>query len=48
MIPAVVSLVGVRLGHRAGARFRGPAEIAGGVILILIGVKILGDHLGLW
>lgn len=42
----LVSLVGVRLGHRAGVRFRRPAEVAGGVILIGIGLRILLDHLG--
>jgi len=41
----VLSFAGVALGHRVGNRFRGPAEIAGGVILIGIGVKILIDHL---
>ena len=43
-----VSLAGVVIGHRAGTRFRGPAEIAGGLILILIGLRILLDHLGIW
>jgi putative Mn2+ efflux pump MntP len=42
----VLSLVGVAIGQRAGARFRGPAEIVGGAILILIGLRILLDHLG--
>lgn len=45
---AVLTFVGVLVGHRAGLRFRGPAEIAGGAILILIGVKILLDHLGVF
>ena len=45
---AVLTFVGVLVGHRAGLRFRGPAEIAGGVILILIGTKILLDHLGVF
>lgn len=44
----VLTFVGVLVGHRAGLRFRGPAEIVGGAILILIGVKILFDHLGVW
>ncbi len=44
----VLTFAGVLVGHRAGNRFRGPAEIAGGVILILIGTKILLDHLGVW
>lgn len=43
----VISFVGVVLGHRVGIRLGKPAEIAGGVILILIGLRILTDHLGL-
>jgi putative Mn2+ efflux pump MntP len=42
----VISLAGVLIGHRVGRRFGKPAEIAGGVILILIGLEILGNHLG--
>jgi putative Mn2+ efflux pump MntP len=41
----VLSFAGVLIGHRVGTKFRGPAEIAGGIILIGIGVKILVDHL---
>src|SRR6478752_1613919 len=37
----VISLAGVLIGHRVGRRFGKPAEIAGGVILILIGLEIL-------
>ncbi|GAA4976052.1 manganese efflux pump MntP family protein [Kineococcus glutinatus] len=48
VVTAAVSLAGVLIGHRAGARFRGPAEIVGGLVLILIGVRILLDHLGVW
>ena len=42
----VISFLGVVLGHRVGIRLGKPAEIAGGVILILIGVNILFEHLG--
>jgi len=42
----VLTLVGVFVGQRAGTRFRTPAEVAGGAILVLIGTKILLDHLG--
>ncbi len=45
-VTCVLSFAGVALGQRAGARFRGPAEIAGGLVLIGIGVKILLDGLG--
>lgn len=41
----VCSLVGVAVGHYFGARFEKPATIVGGVVLILIGVKILVEHL---
>ena len=43
---AVLSFVGVLLGRRVGRRFGGPAEIAGGVILILIGTRVLLQHTG--
>ncbi|HEU0104304.1 MAG TPA: manganese efflux pump MntP family protein [Mycobacteriales bacterium] len=46
-VTLAVSFAGVLLGHRAGARWRGPAEVAGGLVLILIGFRILFDHLGL-
>ena len=41
----LLSFGGVLLGQRAGARFRRPAEVAGGLILIAIGTRILVDHL---
>lgn len=40
------SFAGVRIGKVFGARYKSKAEIAGGVILILIGTKILLQHLG--
>ena len=43
----LTSAVGVRVGAVFGARFRGKAELAGGIILILMGIKILLEHLGL-
>lgn len=43
----VISVVGVRIGHVFGARYKKRAEVAGGVILILLGVKILIEHLGI-
>ena len=42
----ILSAIGVRLGSSFGAMFKGKAEIAGGAILILIGLKILLEHLG--
>lgn len=46
VITAVISFVGVVVGHRVGNKLGKPAEIAGGVILILIGLSILLEHLG--
>ena len=40
-----ISLFGVHIGSRCGDLFGNKAEIAGGVILILIGLKILIEHL---
>lgn len=48
VITLVISFAGVLLGHRVGRRWGKPAEIAGGVILILIGTSILFEHLGIW
>jgi putative Mn2+ efflux pump MntP len=42
----VISVIGVRVGRLVGARFQSRAELAGGVVLILIGLKILLEHLG--
>ena len=40
-------VAGVKIGQVFGAKFRGKAEAAGGIILILIGLKILLEHLGI-
>lgn len=47
VITFALSLVGVAAGHQFGARFEKPATIVGGVVLILIGLKILLEHLGI-
>jgi putative Mn2+ efflux pump MntP len=41
----VLCVPAVRLGGRLGEAFAHRAELAGGIVLILIGCKILGDHL---
>lgn len=41
-----LSCIGVRLGHAARGNLQSKAEIVGGVVLILIGAKILLEHLG--
>lgn len=46
LITFVLSGIGVYLGHRFGAKHKNKAELLGGVVLILIGVKIFLEHLG--
>ena len=41
-----ISAVGVKIGNVFGARYKSKAEVFGGVVLILIGLKILLEHLG--
>ncbi len=45
-ITFVCSAAGVKIGNVFGMRFKSKAELAGGVILILMGCKILLEHLG--
>lgn len=44
----VLSAIGVLIGHKFGAVYKTKAEFAGGVILILIGLKILLEHLSIF
>ncbi len=41
----LLSTVGVGVGNRFGAKYKSKAELAGGIILVLIGIKILLEHL---
>lgn len=43
----VISVIGVYVGNFFGNRYKKKAELAGGIILILIGLKILLEHLGI-
>ena len=42
----ILSAVGLKVGNVFGLKYKSRAEIAGGIILILLGVKILLEHLG--
>lgn len=42
-----LSLVGVVAGNFFGARYKRRAELTGGIILVLLGLKILLEHLGI-
>ena len=46
VITFALSAAGVKIGNVFGSRFQKDAQIAGGVILILLGIKILLEHLG--
>ena len=46
VITFLLSMAGVKIGSLFGERWRRGAEIAGGVILILLGLKVLLQHLG--
>ena len=42
------SAAGVQIGNVFGSRYEKKAQLAGGLILVLIGLKILLEHLGIW
>ena len=46
VITFALSLAGVFIGHRFGSKYEKKAEITGGIILILIGLKLLLEGLG--
>ena len=46
IVTFIISFAGVKIGNVFGVRYKNKAEIVGGVILILLGLKILLEHLG--
>ena len=46
VVTFALSALGVKIGNVFGSRFEKKAQLAGGVILILLGIKILLEHLG--
>lgn len=46
VITFLLSAVGLKVGNIFGTKYKSKAEITGGIILILIGLKILLEHLG--
>jgi len=46
VITFVLSFFGVLIGHKMGIKWGKSAHILGGIVLILIGIKILKEHLG--
>ena len=47
LITLVLSIMGVKIGNRFGDKLQNKAELTGGIILIIIGIKILLEHLGI-
>ncbi|MBE5868709.1 MAG: manganese efflux pump [Lachnospiraceae bacterium] len=47
VITFILSALGVRLGSIFGCKYKAKAELCGGIILILMGTKILLEHLGI-
>ncbi len=47
VVTFIISMCGVKIGNVFGDKYESKAEITGGVILILLGLKILLEHLGI-
>ena len=47
VVTFILSVIGVKIGNQFGIKYEKRAEIIGGIILILIGIKILLEHLGI-
>ena len=46
-VTLIFCAIGVKLGNLFGSRYQKPVEVVGGIILILMGAKILLEHLGI-
>ncbi len=47
-VAALATLLGMTVGSRLGLRYGRVAEVTGGVVLILIGLRIVLSHVGIW
>ena len=47
VITFILSMLGVKIGNVFGSKYEKKAEFAGGLILVLLGIKILLEHLGI-
>lgn len=45
IVTFLISCAGVLIGNRFGAKYKGRAELAGGLVLVCMGIKILIEHL---
>jgi len=47
IITLILSMLGVKIGNIFGIKFKAKAELIGGLILVLMGLKILLEHMGI-
>ena len=47
IITFILSIVGTKIGNRFGDKYQNKAELVGGIILVLLGIKILLEHLNI-
>ncbi|PXV96138.1 putative Mn2+ efflux pump MntP [Lachnotalea glycerini] len=47
LVTFTLSVIGVKIGNVFGTKYKAKAELTGGIILILMGFKILFEHLGI-
>ena len=47
IITFIISVLGVKIGNRFGDKYQNKAQLMGGIILVLLGFKILLEHLGI-
>ena len=47
IITFILSVIGVVIGNKFGNKYEKKAELAGGIILVVLGIKILLEHLGI-
>ena len=45
IITFIISVCGVKIGNKFGDKYQNKAELMGGIILVLLGIKILLEHL---
>lgn len=47
VITFFISLLGVKVGNKFGDKYQNKAELMGGILLVLLGIKILVEHLNI-
>ena len=47
IITFILSVIGVKIGNKFGNKYKNKSQILGGLTLILLGIKILLEHLGI-